>query len=112
MNEWTTEQLRDLALLMPDQVRVDEAGRIVPLATREEVRHLMEPLPVLLRRGLARHWPARRGGCSAVGALPVDVQGSEELIGRDAGERRVLGQRGRGGKPRGPLCLTDPGSMT
>jgi hypothetical protein len=45
VSEWTPEQLRDLAVVMPDSVRVDEAGRIIPLIDRDEARHLLNRFP-------------------------------------------------------------------
>jgi hypothetical protein len=44
-SQWTEEQLRDLALVMPDQVRIDEAGHIVPLIDKAEARHIMDRYP-------------------------------------------------------------------
>jgi hypothetical protein len=44
-SQWTPEQLRDLAVAMPDSVRVDETGRIIPLIDRDEARHLLNRYP-------------------------------------------------------------------
>jgi hypothetical protein len=44
-SQWTEEQLRDLAIAMPDQVRIDEAGRIVPLIDKAEARHILDRYP-------------------------------------------------------------------
>jgi hypothetical protein len=49
-NTYTEAQLKQLASVLPDRVRICEDGRIIPLVTREEVRSLARRYPSCFKR--------------------------------------------------------------